>query len=169
MHEQYRDDEHVLGILASGNEAELAELEHLLDNFPHGVDEWLGRPWIINAIDCGSFLSIEWMLSRHVDLSFKDEEGFTVLHSAIDRALPDRHKVIELLLRHKAPVNMRGTNDWTPAHLAAVREDIEALKLLIQFGADLSIRTRIDDYATPLEQARRLKKALAVEFLNDLR
>lgn len=107
------------------------------------------------------------MLSRNVNVTFQDEEGYTVIHSALERAQPDKYDIIELLLKHGAPVNAHGINDWTPAHMAAVREDIEALELLIRFGADLSIRTRIDDYATPLEEARNLKKSRAVEFLEN--
>jgi ankyrin repeat protein len=49
--------------------------------------------------------------------------------------------------------------------MAAVREDIEALRLLVRYGADLTIRTRIDEYATPLEEARILGKQHAVKFL----
>ncbi len=78
------------------------------------------------------------------------------------------YEVIELLLRHGAPINAHGINDWTPAHMAAVREDIQALKLLIQYGADLSIRTGIDDYATALEEARLLNSTQAVQLLENL-
>ena len=49
--------------------------------------------------------------------------------------------------------------------LAAARDDVEALRILVRHGADLSIRTDIDNYATPLEEARHLGKLKAVEFL----
>lgn len=91
-----------------------------------------------------------------------------MVHSALERGQPDKYEVIELLLKHGAPINAHGINDWTPAHMAAVREDIEALKLLIRFGADLSIRTRIDECATPLEEARNLKKMRAVGFFENM-
>jgi hypothetical protein len=38
----------------------------------------------------------------------------------------------------------------------------------VQHGADLSIRTEIDDYATPLEEARNLRKVKAVRFLESV-
>lgn len=44
-------------------------------------------------------------------------------------------------------------------------DDVEALKILVRHGADLSIRTDIDDYATPLEEARNLGKVRAAEYL----
>ena len=129
-----------------------------MPDFPKGLDGFLHRHWITNAIDCGSRTSVEWMLTKGVDISFRDDEGCTVLHSALDRELPDKYEVLELLLKHGAPVNARGLNDWTPAHMAAARDDVKALRLLVRYGADLSIRTRIDNFATPLEEARSLNK-----------
>ncbi|MEI4482531.1 MULTISPECIES: hypothetical protein [unclassified Phyllobacterium] len=61
-----------------------------------------------------------------------------------------------------------GSNDWKPAHKAANWEDIKALKILVDHGADLSIRTCIDDYATSLEEARLLGRTAAVRFLEGL-
>ena len=165
MPKPYDDYDYALGILRSGQEAQLAELEQLLDGFPYGIDDFIGRRWIINAIDCGSRASVNWMLSRGVDLSFEDEEGYTVLHAAIECSLSDKHEIIELLLQHGASVSAHGVNDWTPAHMAVARDDLETLRLLTQFGADLTIRTRIDHYETPLELAKRLKNANAVQFL----
>lgn len=166
---EYDDYLHIIGILARDDERQFDELARLLDEFPAGTDDYLGRHWIRNAIDCGSQKAVEWMLKHRVDLSFRDEEGYTVLHAALERARPDKHSIVALLLDHGAPVNAHGINDWTPAHMAAVREDIEALRLLIAHGADLSIRTRIDDYQTPLEEARSLGRTVAVRFLEGLK
>jgi ankyrin repeat protein len=151
--------------LQSEDDSRLEELERLIDEFPGGKDEFTGGHWIINAIALGSKVSVAWMLRRNVDIAFQDKEGYTVLHAALERSKPDRHEVLEMLLRHGAPTSVHGINDWTPMHLAAAREDIEALRLLLQFGADPSIRTRIDEYATPLEEARHLGKNLSVHFL----
>jgi len=132
----------------------LEEIASIVDSFPSGKDDFISRHWITNAIDCGTKEVVAWMLSKKVPVVFRDEEGFTVLHSAIDREKPDRIEVIRMLLDAGADINARGINDYTPAHHAATRNDVEALRLLIEGGADLSIRTRIDEYATPLEEAR---------------
>lgn len=163
--DEYRDYSDLIDILASGQEAEWSELEQLIDGFPHGVDDFLRRHWITNALDCGSVASVKWMLQRNVTLRFRDEEGYTVLHSALARKESERYELLELLLCAGADVDAKGINDWTPAHMAAVHEDLKALGILIKHGADLSIRTDIDDYATPLEEARLLGKAEAVAFL----
>ena len=62
-------------------------------------------------------------------------------------------------------MNARGINQWTPAHLAAARNDVRALEILVRFGADLSILTEIDGFTTPLEDARFFGSADAVEYL----
>jgi ankyrin repeat protein len=65
-------------------------------------------------------------------------------------------------------VNRKGINDWTPAHMAAARDDVEALRLLVRYGADLTIRTDIDDYSTPLEEARSMGKLNAASYLESV-
>ena len=164
----YRDYVYVLETLKTGTREQFEELEQLIHGFPDGVDPFIGRRWIINAIDVGSTSAIEWMLSRGVDLAFRDEEGYTPLHAAIESRAPDREQRLELLLAAGASVDLKGINDWTPAHMAAARDDVDALRLLVRFGADLSIRTEIDDYATPLEEARNLRCPNAVAYLESL-
>ena len=152
-------------VLRSGDREKLEELAELLVTFPEGVDSFLGRRWILNAIDMGARSAIEWMLEKRVDLAFRDEEGYTPLFTVIDSKRTDRYELLELLLRAGSPVNLKGINEWTPAHLAAARDDVEALRILVAHGADLSIRTDIDDFATPLEEARTLGSRNAVAFL----
>jgi hypothetical protein len=52
--------------------------------------------------------------------------------------------------------------------MAAARDDVEALRILVRHGADLSIRTEIDDCTTPLEEARHLGKMNAAKYLETL-
>jgi ankyrin repeat protein len=160
-----RDFEYAWEALRSGDVVQLEELAELEESFPHGIDGFVGRRWITNAIDSESLESVRWMLSKGVDLKFRDDEGYTPLHSAIECGTEARHAILRALLEAGAAVNRKGINDWTPAHLAAARNDVESLKLLVAFGADLSIRTEIDDYATPLEEAKTLRSAEAYAYL----
>lgn len=160
-----RDYQYVCEILREGDAKKLEELAALVDGFPHGQDGWLHRAWLTNAIDLGALATIEWMLEQGVDVTYRDDEGYSPAHSALERRTPDRLVVLEMLLEHGASPNVRGIHGWTPAHMAAARDDVDALRLLVRHGADLSLRTLIDDDATPLEEARRLRKAAAVEYL----
>ena len=162
-----KDYDYLLKLLMEGNIPLLEEAREIIDDFPNGVDPFIQRHWITNAIDVGSLTSIKWILSNGVDLTFRDEEGFTPLLSAIDREQPDKYEVLQLLIDGGAPIDRKGTNDWTPLHMAAVREDIEAMKVLLRNGADRNIRTNIDNYATPLEEAKSMGRWKSVEFLQD--
>jgi ankyrin repeat protein len=87
------------------------------------------------------------------------------LHSAIDRELPDLLEIIELLCRAGADVNAYGINGWTPLHMAAAWNNVEAIKILLRHGADLQARTEVDDYYTPLEEAMSMGSIDAARFL----
>jgi ankyrin repeat protein len=162
------DYNYFMNILANGTIEQLEELYELDDDFPGGKDDLVFEYWIINAIDYGSKLSIKWMLNKGVNLNLLGDDGYTVLHSAIERLAEDKYEILELLLNNGAPINIQGINDWTPAHMAAAREDIRALELLVKYGADLSVRTRIDNFATPLEEANLLKCQEAVKYLESI-
>jgi len=165
MNDEYQG---LMDLLASGNIEKLEEASLLIDDFPDGKDNFIQRDWITNAIDCGCLDSVKWMLEKGINLEFRDEEGITPLLSAIDRELPDKYEIIELLIKHGAPINKKGWNDWTPLHQAAAREDIDALEILVKHGVDLNIRTTIDDCATPLEEAKAMKRKKSVEFLKNV-
>lgn len=159
----------VLGLLRNGTVADWEALSRELSDFPHGVDDLIRRRWILNAIgDGGSKASVEWMLSKKVELNFRDEEGYTPVLTALERKTTDKYELLEMLLKAGASPNLKGVNDWTPAHMAAARDDVEALKILVRYGADLSIRTDIDDYATPFEEAVNLKKVKAAKYLESV-
>ena len=151
-----------------GGLEELEQLAAEMAGFPDGVDPYLGRRWIVNAIGSGSALAVRWMLGRQVSLAFRDDEGYSPLHCVIDRRCEDRYELLKALLDAGAPPDLKGINDWTPTHLAAARDDVRALQILVEHGADLSIRTEIDDRATPLEEARNLGKANAVRYLEGI-
>jgi ankyrin repeat protein len=167
--EEMSDYDDIMEPLMAGDVTALEEIASIVEGFPSGKDDFVSRHWITNAIDCGTKEVVAWMLSKKVPVVFRDDEGCTVLHSAIDREKPDRFEIIRMLLEAGADINAHGFNDWTPAHQAAVRDDVESLKILVEAGADLSIQTRIDNYATPLEEAEILGKSPnAVAYLRNI-
>jgi ankyrin repeat protein len=62
---------------------------------------------------------------------------------------------MKLLLASGADPNQRGVNDYTPLHMAVCEENVPALELLLEAGADPRLRTRIDYCETPGELAAR--------------
>jgi ankyrin repeat protein len=163
-----RDFFAVMELVRAGSEADLDRLARGLADFPHGVDPIVGDRWILLAITEGSLSALEWMIRQRVELGFRGDDGYTPLLCAIESRAPDRELRLELLLAAGAPVNQKGINDWTPAHMAAARDDVAALRILVRRGADLTIRTEIDDYATPLEKARNRGCLAAVRYLESV-
>jgi ankyrin repeat protein len=144
----------VSDILGRGDPAELEALRRLIDGFPHGVDPFLGRPWITDAVAADPLPTVVWMIEAGVELNLPDPEGYPLIHRCLMRDGGDRHAVLAALIAGGADVNARGVNDWTPLHRAAIEEDLRALEMLLAAGADPSLRTRIDEHATPEEEAR---------------
>lgn len=157
----------IMRALADGTLEDFKMIAQAVEGFPHGVDDVVGRHWIINAIDCGSLAAVAWMLRKGVSVNFCDDEGFTVLHSCIDRDLLGKYEILRLLIAAGADLDAKGFNDWTPLHRAAARDDMTALKILLDAGADRTVRTGIDDCATPAEEAKMLGRYGAAKFIED--
>jgi hypothetical protein len=98
---------------------------------------------------------IEQLLELGADPNYPDQAGFPSLIAALSARRPDKLRVVELLLASGADVGQRGVNDWTwtPLHYAVVERDAAAVRLLLAHGADPMLRTRIDNLASPLEDA----------------
>ena len=109
---------------------------------------------------------IRELLELGADPNYDEHAGFPSLIAALSSSdRPDMHQTLELLLSFGADVQQRGHNDYTPLHYAAAMEDTGAMELLLAHGADLEARTRIDDYATPLEETEILGREKAATFL----
>jgi hypothetical protein len=113
------DYNNIQKLLVRGDVFELEEKCKSVHGFPDGVDNFVGRRWIINAIGGGAIKTIEWMLSKKVELNFIDEEGNTPLISALERRPNSRYSVLELLLKNGANPNLHDVR-YTVAHLARV-------------------------------------------------
>lgn len=108
---------------------------------------------------------IRTLIELGADPNYEAQSGFPSLFATLSTKRQDEHQLLDLLLEAGADVDQRGLNDWTPLHYAAVRNDPAAVELLISRGADPAARTRIDDFTTPLEEARRLGHAEVVKVL----
>jgi ankyrin repeat protein len=108
---------------------------------------------------------IAQLIGVGADPNYQHHAGFPSLIAALSSGRPDKNEMLKLLLESGADVGQRGLNDWTPLHCAVVERDLEAVKTLLAYGADPNLRTRIDDYTTPVEDAESLGFTAAVELM----
>lgn len=129
---------------------------------PSGMDEVV----LEYAIYHSPLPFIRDLLEIGADPNYSDPAGFPSLIAALSSSeRPEMYEILELLLSFGADIQQRGHNDYTPLHYAAAIEDIGAMELLLAHGADLEARTRIDEYATPLEEMIILGRERAAAFL----
>jgi uncharacterized protein len=140
---------------------DIEALKSALGNAPRWFNEpmphefGLGHP-LEYAIYWSPLGFIEQLIAAGTNVDYDDDGGFPSLIATLstDRhGRVDRLDVLRLLIRHGADLDQRGINDWTPLHYAANLRDLDALRLLLASGADPTVRTRIDNLTTPLEEA----------------
>jgi ankyrin repeat protein len=120
------------------------------------------------AIYRSPLVFIRTLLELGAEPNYGDHAGFPSLMAALSADRLDRYEIIDLLLKSGADIQQRGLNDWTPLHYAAATDDVKAIELLLAHGADATARTRIDDRATPIEEAEILGRSEAVRALREL-
>lgn len=164
--------------------AEAAQLQRIDDAFRAGDLDALraavGDPSVLPngpmPITCGSCLVyaihrsplafIRTLLEMGADPNASVDDGFPPLIAALScgREVPgskprrDVDDVLTLLLSFRVDPNQRGINDYTPLHMAVAEGNALAVQILLDADADPDLRTRIDDYQTPLEMARSLDR-----------
>jgi uncharacterized protein len=124
-----------------------------------------------HAIHHGPFSLMRALLELGADPNYPTSDGFPSLFAALASDKEDRHERLKLLLDHGADIQQRGVNDYTPLHQAVCLDDVLAVGILLERGADPHARTRIDHCATPLEEAQclgHLQGAEALRMVMDL-
>ena len=153
-------------ILRTGSIETLRTLFRNDPSFSNVPDE-CGTPLIVAAVYHAPYELIRDLLSAGADPNVEPGDGFPSLFAAIDRQGADRIMVLELLLDTGADVSQRGVNDYPALHYAACRDDPDAVRVLLRRGGDSSARTRIDGYATPLEEAVKFDHQRGADALRD--
>ena len=117
------------------------------------------------AIYHSPLVFVRTLLELGADPNYEDPAGFPSLIATISTDRPDKYTLVELLLARGANIQQRGVNDYTPLHYAAARNDAKLIELLLARGADPNARTRIDEFATPAQEAELLRCPDAVQAL----
>jgi len=117
---------------------------------------------LVYAIYHSPLAFIRTLLEIGADPNVPVGDGFPPLIAALTSArdVPgakkrtDVDEILRLLLSFGTDPNQRGINDYTPLHMAVAERNAHAVQILLDAGADPELRTRIDEYETPLEMAQ---------------
>jgi ankyrin repeat protein len=150
---------------AAFRDGDLAALRAAMDEpdcVPNGPMPLAVGPCLEYAIYHSPLPFIRILLEIGADPNPTDHAGFPPLIAALSSSRPqpgspgrnDTLDIIKLLLTFDADPNQRGINDYTPLHMAVGERHMPAIEALLEAGADPRLRTRIDNYETPLEMAQ---------------
>ena len=129
---------------------------------PNGTMPFEIGSCLVYAIYLSPLPFIRTLLELGADPNAPVDDGFPPLIAAISSgqqapgatSRTDVVELLRLLLSFGADPNQRGLNDYTPLHMAVADRSLSAIHILLQGGADPSLRTRIDACETPVEMAR---------------
>lgn len=106
----------------------------------------------------GSADIVEHIITLGADMSVqdKDESSWSCLHIAI---AGDNSHAVKTLLQMDADPNMTSDDNISPLHFATIHEQLESIKLLLEFGADKYAYTIVGETAWDLATSA-IKKQL---------
>nr|WP_315477558.1 ankyrin repeat domain-containing protein [uncultured Undibacterium sp.] len=117
------------------------------------------------ALMLASYLEQKDLVQRLIKAGAQvNQTGWTALHYA---AVVGNHQIMTLLLEHHAYIDAETPNKTTPLMLAARRGEMVLVKLLIEEGADISLKNMLgwNAYDFAVEAERRDISALLQELM----
>ena len=155
----------IVDLLSKGTPEDFTKIQERIPSFPMGIDPFFERAWLTHAIEICAITAIDWIIDQRADINYRDGEGYTPLMSTIELADSEsKYQILESLLQAGADPDHLG-HYGTAAHLAAMRGDLQALKILKRFGANLCLPYMDLGIYTPLDHAIRLNRTEVAEFL----
>ena len=100
---------------------------------------------------------VSHIISLGADISVQDldEHSLSCLHIAV---AGDNPKVVITLLHMEADPNITSEDDVTPLHLACIKEEMDSIKWLLEYGADKYAYTIIGETAWELSSPKVRKR-----------
>ena len=119
----------------------------------------------MHAIELGRHDAADFLVCNGADISLRDPRGHSLLHLAVASYIEFyQTDTISLLLAHHADVNALSSRKSTPLHFACQFPDVPIVKMLLDRGADPTLKNQRDRTALDLA-ARSLRSDFAKDPL----
>ena len=83
---------------------------------------------------------VRLLLHHNADVNIQDQRGCTPLHVSSRQGHTNQRKIIDLLVKHGAQIiNMSDAEGLTPLHIAVRSRNAQAVKQLVDLGADVDV------------------------------
>jgi ankyrin repeat protein len=140
----------IFDVCRSGNLEKLKALHEINPDTVNSVNENGFSPLII-ATYRNQLKVVDFLLKNNADVNFDSPEGTALLGACYK----GNFDIVELLIANKANVNVLGGNNISPLIFAVQSKDKKLVKILVQNGADQTIKDSAGrtakDYAMLLE------------------
>ncbi|MCB9493454.1 MAG: ankyrin repeat domain-containing protein [Epsilonproteobacteria bacterium] len=99
------------------------------------------------SVALGEIDGVKFLIDEGADLNVKDKNGMTLLHKAPSFGMFDdegnqKQSVLEFLFTKGLDVNAVDSLGNTPLHYRAMSADVQGLKMLVDQGADVTLRNK---------------------------
>jgi ankyrin repeat protein len=136
------------------------------------LEEWFERQKLHDAAEAGDLPAVQELLAHDYSINALDEVGRTPLHYAV---LGEHFAVVNYLLLHGANINVRDEhgNGYSPLDEAARSCSLRMVRLLVESGADPSVRSWMQLNAVDRAKSRKESEGIGsvgqavYEFLRD--
>lgn len=102
-----------------------------------------------------NFDFIKFLFDNGLNVNIQDVLGRTALHEAAWMSITEKY--VEFLLKNKANPNIQDNKGATPLHSAAVFMQIPNIKLLLNYGADTSIKDQGGKTARNIVEEKKMR------------
>ena len=112
-------------------------LEH---NADVNIQDTYGKTPLHQSVIEGDENLVSLLLAQNADVNIQDNDGCTALHLSVLQSHINQRKILDTLVKHEAQnINTCDAKGLTPLHTAVRSGNAQAVKKLVDLGADISV------------------------------